>query len=185
MNIISHNCVGGRIYQMKGLKYGNPFVWCVIPPEDFLYLYNNYNNINYRNIKIEKENNIYKVIVDEKVNVYYVHYKYDENADFLTVQNEIDILYNKIEDYIIEKYFKRIERMEDKPIFIVTDRIFYTLQGYSFKSEDLLKYVNKDDCIVVTCDTNISGNNVVYVINNEIDPKEIAQIILNNNYFNE
>ena len=38
LNIISHNCIGARIYQQKNMEYGNPFMWSVIPPEDFWYL---------------------------------------------------------------------------------------------------------------------------------------------------
>lgn len=182
MNIISHNCVSGRIYQMKGLKYETPFVWCIIPPEDFFYLYNNYDNINYKNIKINKENNDYRIVVDDKINVYYVHYKYDKNCTVVTKKTKIDIFYNKIEDYIIEKYFIRLERMKDKPIFIVTDREFPTKPQFNFKKDDLLKYVNKDDCIVVTCDKSIIGKNVVYSRSKNIDPKEIAQIILDNKH---
>lgn len=178
-NIISHNCVSGRIYQMKGLRYENPFVWCVIPPEDFFYLYKNYNNINYKNIELKKEdNNDYKLIVDGKIRVFYVHYKYDETSIVPTKKTDIDIFYNKIEDYIIEKYFTRLERMKDKPIFIVTDRIFLSYPEFSFKKDDLLKYINKENCIVVTCDRNIIGKNVVYTDTPNIDTKEIANIIL-------
>jgi len=179
MNIISHNCTNGRIYQMKGLKYENPFVWCIIPPQDFLYLYNNYGVLNFRKIEIEKEGDDYKVVVDGKINVYYVHYKHDETAEKPIKRTPIDVYYNKIEDYIIEKYFNRLERMKDKPIFIVTDRIFPKKQKFNMSTEDLLKYVDKEDCIVVTCDRNIIGKNVVYSRDKNIDPIEIAQTILN------
>lgn len=178
MNIISHNCVSGRIYQMEGLRYENPFIWCVIPPEDFYYLYKNYDKINYKNIVLEKENNDYKLIIDGKIRLYYVHYKYAEDCEIPTKKTEIDIFYNKIEEYIIEKYFTRLERMKDKPIFIVTDRIFATYPQYSFETDELLNFVDKDDCIVVTSDEIIKGKNVIYCDNRNVDTKEIADIII-------
>lgn len=182
-NIISHNCVGARICQVKNMEYGNPFMWGVIPPDDFYYLYTHYDSIDYKNIKIEKERGDYKIVIDEKVNVYYVHYKYDANATTPIKKSGIDVYYNKIEDYILEKYNKRLERMKDKPVFVVTDREFSTKQWCNFKSEDLKKYVNKLDCIVVTCDTGITGGNVIYVPNKKLDPKDIANKIIKEKVF--
>ena len=180
-NIISHNCVNGRLYQMLDVEYNNPFVWCVIPPNDFLFLYINYNNIDYTKIKIEKFGNDYKCIVDGKITIYYVHYKYDEKCTVPTKKTEIDVFYNKIEDYIEEKYFKRLKRMIEPPIFIVTDREFpgNIYYKFNFTKEDLLKYVNKENCIVATCQKDIIGQNVVYVQNKNLDPKDIAKIIKN------
>ena len=114
-NIISHNCVGARICQQKNMEYGNPFMWCVIPPDDFYYLYTHYNEINYENIEIEEVNTDYKVLVDGKIAVYYVHYKYDKNAATPIYKNEINVYYNKIKDYVIEKYKIRLKRMVKTP----------------------------------------------------------------------
>jgi hypothetical protein len=41
-----------------------------------------------------------------------------------------------------------------------------------------LKFVDKENCIVATADTGITGNNVVYIPKKDIDPKDIAEIIL-------
>jgi uncharacterized protein (DUF1919 family) len=180
-NIVSHNCVGARICQKKNMKYGTPFVWCVIPPDDFFYLYSHYNDINYKNIKLEKEKNDYKIVVDGKINVYYVHYRYDARYKTPVKKSGIDIMYCDIEKYIVEKYTTRLERMKDLPFFIVTDRIFQTKPDCNFKRDDLLKYVDKDDCLVVTCDKSITGKNVIYVKNKNLDPIEIAEIILKEN----
>lgn len=177
-NIISHNCVGGRIYQRIEKEYGNPFMWCVIPPDDFYYLYTHYNEINFNNIKLEKEGTDYKIIVDEKVTVYYVHYKYKEDASTPIIRNGIDVYYNKMDKYVIDKYRSRLTRMKDKPLFIVTDREFFKKTECNFQRDDLIKYVGKDDCIIVTCDRSIIGENVVYVENKNMDPKEIAEILV-------
>lgn len=180
-NIIANNCTGSRLYQQIGMQYGNPFMWSIISPEDFLYLYNNYYDINYWNYEIGKKNGSYKLIIDGKINVLYVHYKYGEEDVVPTRKNnDMDIFYNKIEDYIIEKYEKRLKRMVDKPFFVVSDREYLFNKGFIFKEEDLKEYVNKDNCIVATCNNDIIGNNVIYTPNSTIDPEEIAKIILEN-----
>lgn len=177
-NIIAHNCVGGRMCQQRGVQYGNPFMWSIIPPDDFYYLYTHYNDLNYKNIKLEKLKTDYKLTIDGKIRVIYVHYKYDKNANTPTKKTKIDVFYNKIEDYIIEKYETRLSRMKEPPLFIVTDREFPTKPECNFKREDLMKYVGKEDCIVVTCDKTIEGKNVIYVRNKKLDPEEIAKIII-------
>ena len=68
--------------------------------------------------------------------------------------------------------------MKETPLFIVTDREFPTKPECNFKKEDLMKYVGKEDCIVVTCDKTIEGKNVIYVRNKNLDPEEIAKIII-------
>ena len=179
-NIISHNCVGGRIYNKKGWKYGNPFMWCVIPPEDFHYLYSHYNDIDFTKIELVKKGKFYKVVIDEKVNVYYVHYLYDRNATKPRKKSRVDLVYNKMDEYIIEKYKTRLERMSGKPLFIVTDREFVTNPKWSMKKEDIEKYVDKDDCIIAAYDSSINGKNVIHLPEPDLDPEEIAKIILKN-----
>lgn len=183
LNIISHNCIGARIYQLKGMEYENPFMWCIVPPEDFWYLYNNYDSINFKNIRLTKVRNDYVVVVDEKIRIFYIHYRYDEKCKTPTqrIKDGVDVYYNKIEDYILEKYNKRLERMLNKPIkpiFIVSDREFVVNKNFNFPRNELVKYVNKEDCIVVTVDKTIKGNNVVYVAKKTMEPKDIARIIL-------
>lgn len=183
INIISHNCIGARIYQIKGIEYENPFMWSIVPPEDFWYLYNNYNNIDFKKIRLTKIKNDYVIIVDEKLKIYYIHYRYDEKCKVPTqrIKDGVDVYYNKIEDYILEKYNKRLERMLNnpvKPIFIVSDREFVANKNLNFPKKELIKYVDKEDCIVVTVDKTIKGKNVIYVAKRTMEPKDIARIIL-------
>ena len=182
-NIISHNCVGARICQLKNMEYGNPFMWCIVPPNDFYYLYTHYNEINFKQIKLEKEKNDYKIVIDGKINVYYVHYKYDANANTPIKKYDIDVFYNKIEEYILEKYNKRVDRMTHSPIFVVTDREFYLMNRCNFQKKDLLKYINKDNCIVVTNDKSINGYNVIHTKSKKLTPNEIAEIIIKDEVF--
>lgn len=180
LNVITNSCVGARIYQEKNMIYGNPFMWSIVPPDDFLYLYKNYDRINFGNYELTREGEDYKIIIDGRVNVYYVHYRYDENSTVPTVRDEIDVYYNKIEDYIKEKYETRLKRMTGKPVFIVSDREFYEKKWCTFTRDDLLNYVGKEDCIVATCDRSIVGKNVVYTPAKIMNPKDIAEIILKN-----
>jgi uncharacterized protein (DUF1919 family) len=183
INIISHNCIGARIYQLKNMEYGNPFMWSVVSPDDFWYLYNHFDEIDFNNIRITKIKNDNVVVIDEKVKVYYIHYRYDKNAKTPTrrIKDGVDIYYDKIDDYIVEKYNNRVKRMLEqkvKPIFIVSDREFVANKELNMYKKDLIKYLNKENCIVVTADKSIKGNNVVYVARKSIDPKDIARIIL-------
>lgn len=178
MNIISHNCLAAEIYRQKGWQYENPFMWCVIPPDDFLTLYSHYNQIKFNEIELKKDGKYYEIVIDGKVNLYYVHYKYNKNAETPTKLNGVDIIYDKIEDYIVDKYKTRLERMTGKPLFIVTDREYLVNKQWNFKKEDLLKYVNKDDCIVAVYDRSIRGSNVVYLPEKDMEPKDIATILL-------
>lgn len=183
INIISHNCIGARIYQLKDMEYGNPFMWSVVSPDDFWYLYNHYNEIDFNNIKLTKIKNDNVIVIDEKINVYYIHYRFDKNAKtpVRRIKDGVDVYYNKIDEYILEKYNNRVRRMLEqkiKPIFIVSDREFVANKNLNMYKKDLIKYVNKEDCIVVTVDKSIKGENVVYVAKKTMDPKDMARIIL-------
>lgn len=176
-NIISHNCVGAEFYKLQDCQYGNPFIWCVIPPDDFQRLYNHYNQIDFSNIKLEKDKKYYKIVIDDKINVYYVHYKYSKEDKIPRRIKNGDILYIDIERYIMEKYLMRLKRMSGKPLFVVTDREYITNKQWNFSKEDIENYLDKDDCIVAVYDRSIKGNNVVYLPEKNMEPKDIAKIL--------
>ena len=75
--------------------------------------------------------------------------------------------------------------MEKEPLFIVTDRIFVSYPQFSFKDEDLLKFLNKDNCIIVTCNKEIVGKNVIYCDNKNIDTIEIASLVINSKIYED
>ena len=180
-NIIANNCTGSRLYQQMGKQYGNPFMWCVINPEDFLYLYNHYYEIDYWNYELVKKNGEYQIIIDGKITVQYVHYKYGENDTVPTKKNnDMDIYYDKIEQYIVEKYENRLKRMIQPPFFIISDREYLFNKKCIFSNDDLKYYLNKDNCIIATCNRDIVGRNVIYTHDKNVDPEEIARTILQN-----
>jgi uncharacterized protein (DUF1919 family) len=180
-NIVCNDCVGARIYQEKNQKYANPFSWCLIPPKDFEKLYENFDNINFKNYRLDKEGQWYKIIIDEKVTVFYPHYRYDPDFKELKskIPGDLTVYYCKIEDYIKERYEERLSRMSGKPIFIVDDNETDLVGGKcAFSESDLKKYVGKDNCIVSTKNKNINGKNVVHKPEKKITTGEVARIIL-------
>lgn len=53
MNIISNNCCGADIYtNVLKTEFSNPFIWSLLFPNDFIYLYENYDSINFKNIDL-------------------------------------------------------------------------------------------------------------------------------------
>ena len=180
-NIIANNCVGARIYQIKGEAYNTPFVWCLVSPEDFLYLYENFNIINFKNIRIEKDGEWYFIRVDDKIKIYYPHYRYDENCNIPAKRGigELNIYYCNIEDYIVEKYKSRLSRMTEEPLFIIDDKSTNLVDGKCvFKDSDIQKYVDKKNCIITTSNKKIRGKNVIYKTNPDMTTGAIAKIIL-------
>ena len=119
-SIICNTCVGARIYENTNRGFNNPFIWNIIKPSDFIYLSKNYGNINFQNIKqiYDKINNMYGLRIDDKVNVYYPHYKYDKKYKNPT-KIGIDVYYCDIQTYIKTKYLNRLKRMHEKPLFIL------------------------------------------------------------------
>lgn len=122
MNIISNTCVGAWIYKKYLDKpYSNPFMWNVIDYDSMYNLIKNYNKINFNNIKIVKDkirNNTYAIIIDNLITVRYIHYRYDETKTVPEVKG-VDIYYNKIDEYVKEKYLTRLKLIKENPIFIV------------------------------------------------------------------
>lgn len=121
MNIIANTCVGSYLYRdFLHRQYDNPFCWCTIDAESIIKLIKNYNEINFTNIDLLKQNdNTFSIKIDNHVLVNYVHYKYDPNCTIPTAGKNGDIFYNRNYEYVYEKYTSRIKRMTDKPTFIL------------------------------------------------------------------
>lgn len=122
MNIISNTCVGAGIYETKKEQFKNPFMWNVIDFQSMYNLIKNYDTINFENIELQKDNNWkMSIIIDNQVKVNFVHYKFSIN-DKTPKKIGVDVFYNKIWEYVINKYTTRIDRLLKKPespIFII------------------------------------------------------------------
>lgn len=54
MNLIANCCVGGFLYEMNNEQFSNPFIWSMTNTASFIYLIENYDNINWYDIDIDK-----------------------------------------------------------------------------------------------------------------------------------
>lgn len=124
MNIISSNCLGGHLYRdLLHCEYGNPFIWSRIHNEDFIYLISNFSKINFYNYEILKqapELKKFKIRIDDKFEVNYNHHIFSPKHSTPT-KIGIDVYYNKIWEYITEKYEKRLAIMEDRIDLVAVD----------------------------------------------------------------
>ena len=81
-------------------------------------LYDTLNFDNYCLVYNELENN-YTIKIDDKVDVVYLHYRYDANATKYTIVGS-DGFYCDMENFLKEKYEKHIGLMKKyEPIFLV------------------------------------------------------------------
>lgn len=138
MNVIANNCVGARIYQIKKSEYKNPFMWSLINPTNFVDLINNYDNIDFTKIEVDKNN----VTIDGKIKFFYPHYRYGEYDKPTRIGN--DIFSKNCQQFITDRYSYRIKRMLDAkedPIFVLSDKDnIYT--DYVFNDYTLLDKIN-------------------------------------------
>ena len=123
MNIISNSCLGSFIYRdILKSPYQNPFCWNVIDDESLIYLIQNYDNINFKNFELVKdEHNNFYIIIDNKVKAWYIHYRYSTTDKIIRHEGE-DVFYTKIMEYINDCYQRRLERMiisNENPIFVL------------------------------------------------------------------
>ena len=141
MNLISNTCLGAFI-QRDWLKqsYENPFCWNVIDFKSMLYLITNYETINYNNFEIQKDKNWnFSIIVDNAVKIQYVHYKFDAKCETIKTRG-VDVYWNKIWQYIVEKYKERTKRMlvsNNKPLFIIGS--IHNWQNHVYSEDEILK----------------------------------------------
>lgn len=146
MAIIANNCISGYIYkEILKQPYDNPFIWCRIYADDFLYLIKNLNSIDFNKIELRKQKNKviekarnYYLLIDNKIKVYYTHYQYDSVASEITIRG-MDVYYNKIEDYIINTYKKRLSRTAGifkNPVVILQNQY----NAYDSILTDLINY---------------------------------------------
>lgn len=146
MNLISQNCLSGNIYKNK-LKeeFSNPFIWTVIDFSSMLYLVQNWNNINFKNYELVKDNEWnFSILIDKKVKIQYVHYKFNPNCKKPMLDNVGSIHYYKIWEYIIQKYEERLNRMLEKkeePIFCICN--FNTIFPDAIYTEEQLEILSK------------------------------------------
>lgn len=128
MVVIANDCVVGELYRLCNEEFKSPFMWTILPIKEFIELYKNYDNINFKNVEYRQTPNYYfswymsSLNIDNKVNVYFPHHSkiesYTRFTKFEPVPGQSMCGWNKIDEYIIEHYNRRVNRMVDKPCFI-------------------------------------------------------------------
>ena len=115
MNIISNTCLGAYIYRdILKTEFKNPFIWTFIRPKHFLTLLENYESLNFSNIHLEKRTDVlneFKLIIDNKLEIECWHMVLDPKSKTPKSPDNRAIYYYKIQDYIINNYQKRLNRM--------------------------------------------------------------------------
>lgn len=156
MNIISNTCIGSYIMR-DCLKqpYENPFCWNIIDAESMYNLIKNYDKINFKNYELKKDDKWnFWIEIDNQVKVKFVHYHFS-SRDTKIRKNNVDLFYNRIWEYIIDCYEKRLSRMKDKPIFIIA-----TSFPHDFYSEEEIKKICSIETPykIVICNNHIKLN---------------------------
>lgn len=123
MNIIANTCTSAMVYRdyLKE-EYPNPFCWNFIAAEDYFNLIKNFDTLNFENFElIKKENFKFYIKIDNLVEVYYPHYRFDKNKTCIAKIGN-GVYYNKMWEYVVQKYEERTKRMlnkKEEPIFII------------------------------------------------------------------
>lgn len=141
MNIICNNCVGARIYEVNGVQFNNPFMWAITEHKHFINLIKNFENIDFSNVCFNLEYYKYKdkqnvfCNIDNTIPTHFTHYIYDNNFSNPT-KFGLDIMCESILKYSSDKYFGRLSRMCNEPIFV------YSFNGFRFSDEEYEKRFN-------------------------------------------
>lgn len=183
MNIICNNCVGGRIYQQLNKQYNNPFIWNIIFYDSYKNLITLIDKINFSNFNIKLKKQIIKdkyayVLIDNLVEVHYIHYIQNSKHKIPTKQNNgVDIYFNDILSYTNDKYISRLSRMNiNENIFILVDD-----EKVNLSDNDIIDFLhlklNGIKFLVTNKDKYSNISNVL--ITNETNTNYIAKELIN------
>ena len=187
MNIICNTCVGARIYERQNKRFENPFMWCLIRPEEFIFLINNYDRIDFKNFTVNENT----VTINGKIRVFFKHYK--SGTQKTPTKIDVDVFTNNLTDYVKQKYITRVNRMKHQtPIFIiiVKDEIRPTdnFDEYSFTDVSMLKQIRSKYKILVVTNQNLNRLNleknikIVNIKTTRQPTADIANYILKGKY---
>ena len=156
MNIICNNCVGARLYEVTKQQFPNSFMWMLIMHKDYINFINEYDNLDLQNPKFELEifNNDKRksvLITLNNIKLHYIHYIQDESKEIPVKEKSTNILYKDILSYAKNKWFSRLNRSKEEPIFLFSFNYFSKNDKNQYYSilEELLKIKNKKLLILV------------------------------------
>lgn len=174
MLVISNNCCGGRLYQRMQCQFNNPFIWMVAPYDSIIYTMDNWRTIRWNNIKIRRSSlrkNTFIIVVDDCIELHYVHYKYDANAKSIVQEHKFsaeeewtgDVFYYKIWEFVTKKYVERAKRMlsiSEPPMFLIREG-GYANAGCKHTLADIANHPSNYRRIIITTDSSLERNDDV------------------------
>ena len=134
--------MGGSFYKdVVKIEFNHPFFWGQItPPLDIIKLINEFETINFDNYTLEKDKDWkFTLNIDNKIHYFLTHYIFSK-TDTIPRKFLCEVYYNKIWEYIIEKYESRLQRMKqckDKPCFAIHWSLKYELD--EIKLDEFIK----------------------------------------------
>lgn len=175
MLVIGNNCISARLYEQLKLEFNNPFIWMVLPYDSVCYLMSNWDSINFNKFEIKAskfKNNTFVLIIDGKIELHFVHYVLDKNANMPLKEQKYtkdgawwgNVRFKDIESYIKEKYITRLNRMKqcnEEPVFLLRDEVYAANNNSSKTMKDVANNTSKYKRIIITRDKSITRNDSV------------------------
>ena len=172
MNLIGNCCISSNLLRKWGFGNTNPFSWVELDFDSFYNLLTDYENINWEDIKLSHRPHpytegqvVFELTIDNRVKLTFIHMLYDAHAK-KPIVHIADVYYCRIWEYIIQKYFERLQIMLEsnkEPIF-VTEWEHLNFDEAAFKK--LLNTDLKYKVIVITYNTKfkyIKKNNLLVI----------------------
>lgn len=144
MNLIGNTCCS-TVITTRFLKQpiSNVFFYDVMDFNSMKNVVAHYDDIDFNKVSFELRAGFCYAIVDDLVTIFYPHYKYDDTYDYHREGG--DLKSNAILKICENNYFKRLERMNEPPIFLVASRHqTFTRESADYSKEELLELLNLD-----------------------------------------
>lgn len=151
MIFIASDCVGARMYEKLNLQFNNPFCWNRLSYKDFIFLADNLQKIDFNKINVnlindpakDKSNNVVGLVnIDNKINILYPHYIQNSKYDKPT-KVDTDVYYNKMNEYILEKYTTRLNRMNLNENICLILHHKVDREGFDITREDCIDFIHR------------------------------------------
>lgn len=195
INILSNNCLGGFIYRdVLKVQYQNPFIWTLLDDDQFISLVKNYNSINFNKYVVQKRsndwniNNDFDTIIDSTYHIQNIHMHFDQHAQKPESLNGAPpterhlwtdgVKYNKIWEYIGERYIARVQRMKQTTTPVIA---FWHKDGELDPVNQLIQLAKDNNYPIILFDNRIkqviSERTMVLPVPTNIDrPQPIVQM---------
>lgn len=154
MNLIGNSCIASYITRdFLHQKFVNPFCWCIMDFQSCYNLVKYWDSIDFNNFELIKDEDWnFSIIIDDKVKVQYVHYLFDKNATKI-IKNPPDVKWNRIWEYIVEKYTIRVKNIKNEPpifLFATANNGLIRHKHFTLEQQKMLDELNSPYKIIVS-----------------------------------